>query len=211
MKIEKITENKIRIILNMEDLKNNNLDLQALITNSAESHQMLLNLLDKAEEEIGFITKDCKIMIEAIASTDGQFIFTITRFAPESDKTYLQNLPKKNLSVKRKSIKIETKNVIYSFDSFEDFCSFATYTSKTNLADLKNFSKDFSLYLYKDIYYLVISKINTNFKYLHEFYSSISEFGKLVTYSQIFEAKLFEYGKCIIKKNAIKKCIEHFA
>lgn len=210
MKIEKITENKIRIILNMEDLKNNNLDLQALITNSAESHQMLLNLLDKAEEEIGFTTKDCKIMIEAIASTDGQFVFTITRFAPESDKTYLQNLPKKNLSVKRKSIKIENKNVIYSFNSFEDFCSFATYTAKTNLADLKNFSKDFSLYLYKDIYYLVISKINTNFKYLHEFYSSISEFGNLVTYSQIFEAKLFEYGKCIIKKNAIKKCIEHF-
>jgi len=210
MKIEKITENKIRIILNLDDLKNNNLDLQAFINNSAESHQMLLNLLDKAEQEVGFVTKDCKIMIEAIASSDGQFVFTITKFEPENAKNALSNTPKKNLQIKRKSIKLETKNVIYSFDTFEDFCSFATYTLNTNLSDLKNFSKDFSLYLYKDTYYLVISKININFEHLHEFYSSISEFGKLVTYSKIFEAKLLEYGKCIIKKNAIKKCLQYF-
>jgi len=204
MKIEKITENKIRIILNLEDLKNNNLDLQTLINNSAESHQMLLSLLDKAEEEIGFITKDCKIMIEALASSDGQFVFTITKFAPENEKSIL---PKKNLSIKRKTIKLETKNVIYSFDSFDDFCLFANFTKNCNL---NNFSKDFSLYLYNNTYYLVISKINTKFEYLHQFYSSISEFAKLVTYSRTFEAKLLEYGKFIIKKNAIKKCIDYF-
>jgi len=207
MKIEKITENKIRIILNMEDLKNNNLDLQSFITNSAESQQMLLSLLDKAEEEIGFVTKDCKILIEAIASSDGQFVFTITKFAPETQKNLS---PKKNLLVKRKSVKIETQNVIYSFDSFDDFCSFSTYIKNSNLSDLKDFSKDFSLYLYNNTYYLVISKINTNFKNLPSFYSSISEFAKLVTYSKTFEAKLLEYGKCIMKKNAIKKCIEYF-
>ena len=204
MKIEKITENKIRIILNIEDLKNNNLDLQSFITNSVESHQLLLSLLEKAEKEIGFKTQDCKILIEALASSDGQFVFNITKFAPEQEKN---NIHKRNLSFKRKSIKLETNNAVYSFESFEDFCSFANYTKDLKL---ENFAKDYSLYTYNNLYYLVISKINIHFENLPLFYSKISEFGKLISYSNIFKAKLFEYGKCIIKKNALKKCLKYF-
>jgi len=70
MKIEKLNENKIRIILNLDDLKEKNIDFHSFMSNSIESQDLFLDMLDKAEEEIGFITKDYKLIIEAIATSD---------------------------------------------------------------------------------------------------------------------------------------------
>ena len=67
MRIEKITENKIRIILNVQDLKEKNIDLHSFMADSIESQDLFYDMLDKAEKEIGFETKDYKLMIEALA------------------------------------------------------------------------------------------------------------------------------------------------
>lgn len=67
MQIEKLTENKIRITLNLDDLKEQNIDLHTFMSSSLESQDLFYNMLDKAEKEIGFKTKDYKLMIEAIA------------------------------------------------------------------------------------------------------------------------------------------------
>lgn len=70
MRIEKLTENKIRITLNLDDLKENNIDLHDFMANSPETQDLFLNMLDKAESEIGFITKNYKLMIEALATSE---------------------------------------------------------------------------------------------------------------------------------------------
>lgn len=75
MQIEKITENKIRITLNAQDLEENNIDLHSFMSNSPESQDLFYNVLDKAEKEIGFITKDYKLMIEALAVPERIFYF----------------------------------------------------------------------------------------------------------------------------------------
>ncbi|MDO5555778.1 MAG: adaptor protein MecA [Clostridia bacterium] len=67
MRIEKITENKIRIILNIEDLEEKNIDLHSFMSTSIESQDLFYDMLDKAEKEIGFNTKDYKLMIEALS------------------------------------------------------------------------------------------------------------------------------------------------
>lgn len=67
MQIEKLNENKIRITLNLDDLKENNIDLHSFMSNSIESQDLFYNMLDKAEKEVGFETKDYKLMIEALA------------------------------------------------------------------------------------------------------------------------------------------------
>ena len=73
MKFEKLTENKIRIILNLEDLQEKNIDFHSFMSNSLESQDLFLYMLEKAEKEIGFITKDYKLIIEAIASSERKF------------------------------------------------------------------------------------------------------------------------------------------
>lgn len=73
MQIEKITENKIRITLSIQDLQEKNIDLHTFMSNSIESQDLFYDMLDKAEKEIGFQTKDYKLMIEAIAIPNRKF------------------------------------------------------------------------------------------------------------------------------------------
>ena len=75
MRIEKITENKIRIILNMQDLQEKNIDLHTFMSNSIESQDLFYDMLDKAEKEIGFETKNYKLMIEALAVPERKLYF----------------------------------------------------------------------------------------------------------------------------------------
>ncbi len=207
MKIEKLTENKIRIILSIEDLEKNNVDFKSILNNSAESQTLLLTMLNKAEKEVGFYTKDSKILIEAFGSSTGQLIFTITKFSPENAQTLS---PKKKLSVKRKIVSLDNKVAIYSFKNFDTFCDFCSSISINILKNLKDLCKSISLYLYNDTYYLIISNINTEFKYLKAFYSTVSEFSNFVSNSAQFEGKLLEHGEVVIKNNAIKKGIQLF-
>ena len=67
LQIEKINENKIRITLNIKDLQEKNIDLHSFMSNSIESQDLFYDMLDKAEKEVGFETKDYKLVIEAIA------------------------------------------------------------------------------------------------------------------------------------------------
>ena len=206
MKIEKLTENKIRVILNLEDLAERHIDLQSLMSNPSETQSFFGEILNKAEREVGFVTRDCKIMIEALASSDGFFVFTVTRLTSSN----LDVSKTRKLKIKRKCIDPSSSKAIYSFSSIENFCQLCENFSTKFLNDLNNFSKDISLYLYNDTYYLAISDININHPNLHGFYAIFSEFATLVNHSSSFEAKLKEHGKIIIKKNAIKKGISYF-
>lgn len=73
LQIEKLNENKIRITLNLEDLKENNIDLHSFMASSIESQDLFYSMLDKAEKEVGFETKDYKLMIEALAIPNRKF------------------------------------------------------------------------------------------------------------------------------------------
>ena len=203
MKIEKITDNKIRIFLNLDDLKAKNIDLHSFMSNSIESQSLFVDMLNEAEKTVGFYAKDSKVLIEALASTDGLFIFTITKVE--------EDIPKKRIiKIKRKTTNTNLKKVIYKFDSFDEFCNFCTYINNSVFYKFNEVAKKTSLYSYKESYYLVISDINTNHQKINGFYATISEFAKIVNHSDGFENKLLEYGKPIMKRNAIKRTLEYF-
>ena len=73
MQIKKITENKIRIVLDIQDLKEKNIDLHTFMSNPIESQDLFCEILNKAEKEIGFKTKDYKLIIEALAIPNRKF------------------------------------------------------------------------------------------------------------------------------------------
>lgn len=205
MKIEKITENKIRIIVNIDDLAKKNIDLHSLMSNSIESQSLFMDMLDEAEKKVGFSTKNCKTIIEALASTDGNFIFTITKVAPENETN-----KKKAVRIKRKTAKTDVEMSIYQFSTFEDFCAFCSYVNNSNFKELKSFAKDFSLYLYNDTYFLIVTGIKLTNPNLRGFYALFTEFAKPIIHPESFESKLTEYGKPIMKRNAISRCIKYF-
>ena len=79
MKIEKITENKIRIIIKPEDFKDKNIDIREVLKKSTTSQTLFTEILDYAKKEIGFDTDGYKVQIEGFSSLDDVFVFTIHR------------------------------------------------------------------------------------------------------------------------------------
>ena len=208
MKFEKLNENKIRITLNNQDLLDKNIDFHSFMSNSKESQNLFLDMLDEAEKKVGFVTKDYKLRIEALAMSDGNFILTITRFGKNIDNPS-KNPKNKNLKIKRKNLDLTSKQLIYRFDSFEDFCSFSGFISKID--NIHSISKSVILYLYQNSYYLCISNINTEHSSIKQLYTLITEFGTYVDNSEMFARKLTECGKIVMKNNAIRTCNKFFA
>ena len=208
MKIEKLNENKIRITLNMDDLNERDIDFHSFMSNSIESQDIFLDMLDKAEEEVGFNTDDCRIMIEALALKDGHFVLTITKFEHEGEKVPLR---RKSLHIKRKNSDINLKKTIYSFDSFDTFCDFCLFLRDTiNERQITEFARTSDLYEYNSNYYLVLSDINVESSSLKYICASITEFAHFVNSSELFERKIKEYGKIIMPNSALLTCMEHF-
>lgn len=205
MRFEKLNEDKIRITLSHEDLVKKDIDFHDFMSNSIESQDLFFDMLEEAEREIGFVTKDYLIRIEALAMASGDFVLTVTRSLPEG----VRNNVRKKVHIKRKKVKLDSSQFIYCFSSFDDFCSFTQFFYKngfkaTNLANI------ILLYEYKDAYYLSISGINLEYANLKKLFSCITEFASFVNHSEVFASKLAESGKLIMKHNAIRTGIKHF-
>ncbi len=205
MRIKRLTENKIQIILDIDELVKKNINIHTLAKTNFEKNTFFKSMLNEAEKQVGFKVKDCRLLIEAYSTSDGYVIFNLTKYKNEIDTSNI-----KKLKFKRKKLDNNYKNTIYLFNNFEEFCNFCLYCSKSNLLDLKGFSKNIALYEYKNAYYLLFSSINVDYPYLNLFYSSISEFANLTSTSLVFKSKLIEHGKPIFKSNAIKKGIQYF-
>lgn len=202
MRFEKLSNDKIRIILDLQDLEDNDIDYQSFMSNSSDSQKLFMEILDEAEEQIGFTTKDYKLMIEALATIDGDFIITVTRSLPDFDITSAYK--KRTIKAKRKSNKLTTDTIIYEFNNFDDIFDFVLLLKNLNISGLTTFTKDFALYTYKDNYYLVMDNIDKNFEDIKTFLCALTEFGKSINNSNLFKSRLNEYGTLLVKNNFYK-------
>ena len=194
MKFEKLTDTKIRIILSLRDMELNNISVENVLSNSADSQKLLDTIISKAEKEIGFKPEDSELLVEAVATSKEQCIFTITKLLDE--KIYLNTY---------------VDSFIFKFDCFDDFINLCTFLNNFSYLHLKDFSKNFSLIFYNGTYYLRALNVG-NFSIVFDYMRTIfSEFGKDVSTLAGISGTLNEYGKVIFAKNAIHKCIRAFS
>lgn len=214
MKIEKLTENKIRVVINSEDLRNSNTKLESIVKPSSESRNLLLNILIKAEKEVGFYTEGYKLLIEAFSSSDDIFVFTITKYTEDEAnkiKRSSNSLYSKKLIVRKKEVNPNRTHMIYAFDSFDTFCEFCNNLNNKKDFNINDISKHTALFLYNNTYFLTLYDIDINNPKLDLFYSSISEFARYLSFSEYFKIKLQEHGKVIIKHKAIETGMKYFS
>ena len=209
MKIEKLTENKIRIILKREDFKDKKIDINQLFLTTPKSHQLFLELLNRAEKEVDFDTTGHKLLIEASSENEDIFIFTITKYI-ETDIN-VKSKHKKILTIKKTSNIFNASSLIYKFNEFEDFCEFCDFANSNDNINIKKLYKSSILYLYNNTYFLVIDGINLTNHSLLALHSNLLEFSILTKYTKNFKFKLKEYGKVIIKNNAINTGMKYFS
>jgi negative regulator of genetic competence, sporulation and motility len=197
MKIEKLNENKIRITFNNSDLQENNIDIHSFMSNSIENQSLFLYILDKAEREIGFITDNYKLSIDAIALSNGTFIITVTRL----EKEFLSS---GRVQARRKSSISKDNILIYKFTSFDDFCNFENFISISAPQLTDKLSTANSLYAYNNCFFLVLQNIDN--EYASEISSVISEFATFVESSDLAVRKINEYGS-LVRENVLQNNI----
>ena len=140
MQIEKLNDDKLKVVLNKKDLKENDIDLNTFMANSLDSQELFLDILDIAEEKFNFYVDDSKLLIESISLANDIFIFTITK-VNENIST--------NTSI----------NNIYCFNSFDHL---ADALKLINLSINK-------IYTYNNRFYLILYKDNDSNYILNEF------------------------------------------
>lgn len=208
MKFEKLSDTKIRITVTIQDLIEKDIDFHVFMSNSLESQDILLDMLDEAKKQTGFDPEDYNLKIEALALADSDFIFTITKIIPDEKG----KIAKRKFRVKRKNIDFGSTQTVYSFNCFEDFCSFVQFLKDSSLMEnIKNVAESIILYTYKEKYYLLMSNVCVDVANQLKFYSSITEFAKHVTNSKVFASKLQECGKVLIAHNALEIGLTYFA
>ena len=198
MKIEKLTENKIRVVIYSDEMELDNLNLHHIMTKAIETQDILGNILKKAEKEVQFYTDGCKLLIETFSSLEDVLVFTITKFLPDTENK------KKKLVAKRKSFNKAATQSVCQFEDFDTFCEFCNRLKSLHKIDIAKLAKNITLYSWKDSYYLVLRNVDTKYEFIYTFYSVLSEFGRLLSSSEYFESKLLEHGKVILKKMGLK-------
>ena len=215
MKIEKLTENKIRIIMNIQDIEKNTNDIHTFFDNIMNSQNLFLDILQKAEKEVDFHTEGCKLLIEAFSTLEDVVAFTITKYSSTESNSIntgdvLNNSSKRKLIVKRKTNTPSLKNAVYELDNFDYFCDFCNSISKIENLNIDKLAKKIVLYNYQNKFFLIFKDINFNDTYVHKVFNILLEFSTFQNFSANFEYKLTEHAKVYIKNNAILKGIKYF-
>ncbi len=167
MKIKKINNDKLKVILSSDDLDEKNVDIDSFLANPIESQNLFFEILDLAEEKYDFEIENNRAIIEAISLDNSIFILTITK---------LQN-------------EICTYNTGYRVYCFEDVNSLLEFYS---LAQKNNvyFNKS-NIYQFENKYYFINEEDDKHLEYL------LLDFSYPLKNYSLLQDFLIEYGNKI--------------
>ncbi len=182
MRIERLTDNRVRVTVTAADLTGLNIRVEQLRPNSKELHTFLFSIMETIRSETDFNPYSGQVVVEAMPSKDG-----ISIIVSKLNEEPLPIALKKNRKLKSVTAKIKMKEpYIFVFKNMTDFCGAAVRLEKD--AILKS-----SLYKLENSYCLILNgaeKFNRSVGILSEFASRrarqklrvpfIQEHGKLI-------------------------------
>lgn len=195
MKIERINDNKLKIVLTKQDLIDKNIDIHTLNPNSIESQDLFFDILQEIEFHYGFDMGNSQILLEGVSTSNGGMILTVTK-NPAHTHESMKSMPK--LKARKKQTSDNTKDLVYMFEDFDNLLEFASRLKKHTIK-YQN-----SLYEYNGNYYLVLSCNNDNQEIYKNLLFIISDYATFIS-NNFIKNKLVEYGNVIIEKNAINQ------
>ena len=118
MKIEKISEDVIKITLSVSDFETRNLDAKQIKSNSPQYEKLLLDVIGHAEIEFGFNISECRVVFEPVANKMGEHVITITRTNNMSSSFHGTRAPEINPAQYEKIVSL-LRELFPIDDSFE--------------------------------------------------------------------------------------------
>lgn len=191
MKIEKLNENKIKIIFDYKELEENNISIHSFLANSLESQKLFLAILDIAKEDLGFDITNSQISYETLSFDNKKFVIFVTKkLYKDSSFSFignkLSNIPFLN-------------NILYKFENIEEVFSFCDFIH----ASFPNFNFKSSLYEYNNMFFIKINIQGLNKENKKKIICILSEFKNHIKLSDLSITKLEESSILLIENNAI--------
>ena len=139
MKIKKINNDKLKIILSSNDLDEKNIDIDSFLANPIESQNLFFEILDLAEEKFDFAIENNRAIVETISLDDNNiFILTITKL--KNDICTYTDKPK-----------------AYCFEDINDLLKFYSVMEKGNLKLVQS-----NIYQFGNRYYFLLTEETKN-------------------------------------------------
>lgn len=198
MKIEKLTENKIKIMFNNKDLEEQHISIHSFMSNSIENQNLFLYILEVAEKEVGFITENYKISIETLTQNNDNFTLIISRVNESIKKCNSERL-----HFSRKQYNLSNKISLFKFCNSETFIDFSKTISRNFPEIYKLLEGKNSLFKLNDSYFLSIKNIPFDKNLLFKVTCILSEFSEFINISDITYFKLKECSELLIENFAI--------
>ena len=144
MRLELIRQNKLKITLAKEELSSYGINPEAISKNSDEAQAMFFSVLRKAEEEVGFVYSNSRLVVEAMPSSGGLVIY-VTKVDNEAEQKLFDHISARqnqglNMNVRRKTDEQSGRTSfmaeLNSFDDVVEMCHSApTYFGGTLYAE----------------------------------------------------------------------------
>ena len=179
MKIEKIDENKLKVVLSFEDILKLNLDITEISPESEVCGKIFNDMLTLASQEYGFAVDNSRLMIEAMPSYKEGFVMFVSK---------VEKVEK--VEEKAEICAVETKEKLL-VEIFK-FGSLGILNYAIGILDRKTVVK-FRAFLLDGLFYMILYK-NCH-KKTELTMTLISDFGLKISMPEIFEGVLNEYGR----------------
>ena len=184
MIVEKINNNKAKIILTFNELKFRKITLSEIQKNKNKAHDFFIKLIEDSNLNKSFLAEDSTLFIEASTCKDS-FIVIITKVTATDNY---------NFSKITLSYKIDSN--IFEFDNLTNLLRVITLLPSIKLNDV-------TLYYYSKKYFLIFLNTLTNTSKFIKHFIVLSEYCNNI-YKPKFTNIIYEYGKCIFSKKALE-------
>lgn len=199
MRVERLSQDKIRIFLTFDDLHERGIEKEDIWRDIPKVHDLFNDMMEQAYQELGFEVMG-PVAVEVFALPAQGMVVIVTRgrsqASSEDDNEYDDD------DIYEMEVTLEESDeIIYYFKDFEHLLEACHRVSAVLLEGGK-------IYRYNERYYLVLDEIDIeNQQLYHTIIALLSEYGEASTVTKYV---LAEYGKPVISINAVQQLCEHF-
>jgi adapter protein MecA 1/2 len=203
MKIERLSQDKIRIFLTLDDLLERGIQKEDLWREIPKVHELFSEMMDQAYSELGFEASG-PLAVEVIGLPAQGMVVIVTRgsgdvdhlgYADDDEREHDDELYEMELTLEI------SDTILYAFRDFEDVVAAARRLAAAG-PEIGG-----KLYAYKGLYLLAFDSSGVEQSRYQAITAVLAEYGEAAS---VTEAVLEEYGKVIFASDAVKEINERF-
>lgn len=193
MKMERLSQDKIRIFLTFDDLSERGIQKEDMWREIPKVHELFSEMMDQAYNELGFDVTG-PLAVEVFALPAQGMVVIVTKGKTAS------SLEDEEDDIYELEVTLEHSDLVsYAFKDFEHLIQAAKAINRIEAGGV--------LYHYRSQYILVIDSEYMDDSDLQLLVALLSEFGEATS---VTDAVLGEYGKMIIADRAVEVLCQHF-